>query len=179
MSIAHANLTRIDRAIDRSFAAVVDANWTIVYRLLLSMTENTPDSEDLTQETFLRALRSWETFKTGTNQQAWLSRIALNAFFDVQRRRQKVKINPLEIDPSSLEKSVEERFEILEQGALIRAAMKDLSEQARMVFHLRVTENLSFRQIAELTGTTEVRARWHMLEARRKLLQHLEDHSAR
>jgi RNA polymerase sigma-70 factor, ECF subfamily len=175
MSIAHADSTRIDS----SFAAVVDANWNAVYGLLFSMTGNTPDCEDLTQETFLRALRAWETFKPGTNQRAWLIRIALNAFYDVQRKRQKVKFNPLDAEPSSLELSAEARFEILEQGALVRAAMEELSERTRIVFHLRVSENLSFRQIAELTGITEMGARWHMFEARRKLLKRLEGHSAR
>jgi len=175
MSIANANTIRIDPA----FAAIVDGNWNAVHSLLFSMTGNMPDCEDLTQETFLRALRGWDTFKKGSNLRAWLMRIALNAFFDVQRKRQKVKINRLESEPSSREKSVEERFEILEQGALVRAAMEELSESSRIVFHLRVTENLSFRQIAELTGTTELGARWHMFEARRKLLKRLEDRSAR
>jgi len=175
MTIAHANSIRIDP----SFAAVVDSHWTAVYGLLFSMTGNTPDCEDLTQETFLRALRGWETFKQGTNQRAWLIRIAVNAFFDVQRKRRKLKINRLDGEPSSVEKSVEERLEILEQGALVRAAMEELSERSRIVFHLRVTEDLSFRQIAELTGTTEIGARWHMFEARRKLLKRLEDFSAR
>jgi RNA polymerase sigma factor (sigma-70 family) len=175
MTIAHANSARIDPA----FSATVDRNWTAIYGLLFSMTGNTPDCEDLTQETFLRALRSWETYKEGSNLRAWLMRIALNAFFDVQRKRQKIRINRLDSEPSSREQSVEERFEILEQGALVRAAMEELSESSRIVFHLRVTENLSFRQIAELTGTTEIGARWHMFEARRKLLKRLEGRSAR
>jgi RNA polymerase sigma-70 factor (ECF subfamily) len=175
MTIAQANSARIDSA----FAAIVDRNWTAVYGLLFSMTGNTPDCEDLTQETFLRALRSWDSFKEGSNLRAWLMRIALNLFFDVQRKRQKIRINRLDREPSSREKSVEERFEILEQGALVRAAMEELSESSRIVFHLRVSENLSFRQIAELTGTTEIGARWHMFEARRKLLKRLEDRSVR
>jgi RNA polymerase sigma-70 factor (ECF subfamily) len=170
MSIERRNSTRVDH----SFAAVVDAHWTAVYGLLLSMTGNRPDCEDLTQETFLRALRSWTTFKNGTNLRAWLTRIAVNVFVDVQRKRRKIKMNPLEAEPASLEKSVEERFEILEQGALVRTGMNKLSERARIVFHLRVTENLSFRQIADLTGTTAARARWHMCKARRKLLKYLE-----
>ena len=159
---------------DSSLAAVVAAKWNSVYRLLYSMTGNAQDCEDLTQETFLRALRNWASYKPGTNVQAWLFRIAVNAYFDTRRKQQKLKTNALENEPQSPEKSVEERLELVEQGVLIRAAMEELSELARMVFHLRVTENLSFREISEVTGITEVGARWHMFEARRKLLKRLE-----
>jgi RNA polymerase sigma-70 factor, ECF subfamily len=159
---------------DASFAAIVDANWTAVYRLLFSMTGHVSDCEDLTQETFLRALRSWDTFRPGTKLRAWLFRIALNAFFDIKRKPRNVQVSVLEFDPPCREKSVEERFEIEEQGELVRAAMEKLSDQSRVIFHLRVTEDLSFRDIAELTGATEAAARWHMFEARRKLLEHLE-----
>ena len=60
-----------------------------------------------------------------------------------------------------------------EQAALARAAMGDLTELTRLVFHLRVQEDLSFREIAELAGTTEQSARWHMHQARTKLLARL------
>jgi RNA polymerase sigma-70 factor (ECF subfamily) len=156
-----------------NFAAVVDAHWTAVYRLLYSLAGNPHDSEDLTQETFLRALKRWDTFKDGTNLKAWLLRIATNAFYDVNRRRQTLKINPLPDDIPGEEPAIELALEQQEQGELIRAAMQELSETMRLVFHLRVTEDLSFKEIAEIAGTTEVAARQHMHQARLKLLKRL------
>jgi DNA-directed RNA polymerase specialized sigma24 family protein len=49
--------------------------------------------------------------------------------------------------------------------------MSELSELTRMVFHLRSTEDLSFREIADITGSTEQAARWHMHHARTKILE--------
>ena len=161
-----------------SFKAVVEAHWTAVYRLLYSMAGNAHDCEDLTQETFLRALRRWETFQQGTNLRAWLLRIAANAFFDVKRKQQTLKISPLQVEVPSDSQSAEEMLDIREQGALVRAAMEELTELNRLVFHLRVTEDLSFREVAELAGITEVAARWHMHQARAKLLKRLADSSA-
>ena len=161
-----------------SFKAVVEAHWTAVYRLLFSMTGNAHDCEDLTQETFLRALRRWDTYQQGTNLRAWLLRIAANAFFDVKRKQQTLKISPLQVEVPSEAPSAEEMLDIREQGALVRAAMEELTELTRMVFHLRVTEDLSFREVAELAGITEVAARWHMHQARSKLLKRLADSSA-
>jgi RNA polymerase sigma factor (sigma-70 family) len=66
-------------------------------------------------------------------------------------------------------------LEVAEQSALAQVAMKELTELTRLVFHLRATEDLSFREIAEIAGTTEQAARWHMHEARKRLLQRMGD----
>src|SRR5712691_10258626 len=70
-----------------TFAAVVEQHWDKVYRLLNSLTGNVHDTEDLTQETFLRALDKLAGFKPGTNLRSCLLRIGSNAFLDQQRKR--------------------------------------------------------------------------------------------
>jgi RNA polymerase sigma-70 factor (ECF subfamily) len=154
-----------------SFAAVVQEHWPAVYRLLYSMTGKTHDTEDLTQETFLRALKRLDTFQPGTRMRAWLLRIAANVFFDTQRRRKRASFHPLEHEVADPLHGPEHRLEVAEQSELLQAALKELTELTRMVFHLRAVEDLSFREIAELAGTTEQAARWHMHQARTKLLQ--------
>jgi RNA polymerase sigma-70 factor (ECF subfamily) len=109
---------------------------------------------------------------------AWLLRIATNAFFDEQRKRKRAKLQPLvdELPMNSSPTGTE--LETTEQAALARAAMEELTELTRLVFHLRVQEDLSFREIAELAGTTEQAARWHMHQARTKLMARLGDKSS-
>ena len=158
-----------------SFKAVVELHWTAVYRLLYSMTGNPHDSEDLAQETFLRALRRWDTFKRGTNLRAWLLRIASNAYFDVRRKRQTLKIGPLPDEIESQQSGAEIALENREQAELIRIAVQDLTELTRLVFHLRIAEDLSFKEIAKLADITEVAARQHMHQARTKLLKRFGD----
>jgi RNA polymerase sigma-70 factor (ECF subfamily) len=158
-----------------SFKAVVEAHWTAVYRLLYSMTGDPHDSEDLAQETFLRALRSWNSFKQGTNLRAWLLRIASNAYFDVRRKRQTLKIGPMPEDVVSSDSAAELRLEVQEQAEMIRVALTDLTELTRLVFHLRVSEELSFKEIAKLADITEVAARQHMHQARAKLIKRFGD----
>jgi RNA polymerase sigma-70 factor (ECF subfamily) len=156
------------------FAAVVEAHWTTVYRLMFSMTGNAHDCEDLTQETFLRALRRWDSFKQGTNLRKWLLRIAANAFFDVKRKQQRLKITPLQIEVSCKAAPAELTLELQEQESLARSALEKLTDLTRLVFNLRVTEDLAFREIAELAGISEAAARWHMHRARFKLLKSLD-----
>jgi RNA polymerase sigma-70 factor (ECF subfamily) len=142
------------------------------------LTGDPHDTDDLTQETFLRALKRFETFKKGTNLRAWLLRIGTNAFFDVKRKQQTLKIGPLTEDVKSEEKSAETLLDLAEQGKLVRRAVQDLTELTRLVFHLRVTEELSFKEVAEIAGVTEVAARQHMHQARAKLLKRLGESSA-
>lgn len=138
------------------------------------MTRNVQDCEDLTQETFLRALRRWETFKPGTSLRAWLLRIATNAFLDVKRKQKNRKVTPLHVDLMSESAPVETALELKDEASRVRAAIGELTELTRLVFHLRVSEDLPFKEIAQRTGITPVAARWHMHQARLKILKRLD-----
>lgn len=157
-----------------SFAEVVNAHWSAVYRLLYRLTGDTHDTEDLTQETFMRALNRLDTFAPDTRMRSWLMRIATNAFFDVERKKHRAGVTSLEFEPAAAGKLPEEVLEIAEESELVRVAMRELPAKTRLVFHLRVQEDLSFREIAELADTTEQAARWHMHQARSILLQRLD-----
>jgi RNA polymerase sigma-70 factor (ECF subfamily) len=155
------------------FPAIVRDYWEPIVRFLYRMTHQVHDAEDLAQETFLRALKRWDTFQPGTNLRAWLFQIACNAFVDQRRKADRLTIRPLSAEPGSHEPEIGQALETAEQAALVRAAMEELTDLTRMVFHLRVQEDLSFREIASLTGTTEQAARWHMHHARTTLLAKL------
>jgi RNA polymerase sigma-70 factor (ECF subfamily) len=159
------------------FAAVVEDHWDGVFRLLHTLSGDTHETEDLAQDTFLRALDRWGSFKPGTNLRAWLLRIATNAFYDGRRglKRAKQRIAVLRANAPNCAPPPGSDLETAEQAALARAALEELTELTRTVFHLRVQEDLSFKEIAALVGTTEQAARWHMHQARTKLLKRLED----
>jgi RNA polymerase sigma-70 factor (ECF subfamily) len=153
------------------FANVVREHWTCVYRFIYCVSGDSHDAEDLTQETFLRAWNRLDSFCPGSGMRAWLLKIASNAWRDVGRRRGRVAFSSLEMDLVGSFASPDHRLETAEQGELLSRALEQLSEMTRMVFHLRAQEELSFREIAEAVGTTEQGARWHMHQARAKLMK--------
>jgi len=153
------------------FAQIVRDHWTPVYRFVFCALGNAHDAEDLTQETFLRAWDRIETFRPGTNLRSWLLTIAANASRDVQRRRGRVGFTSLDHDPVGPAPGPGHRIETAELDQLLTIALKQLTPMTRMVFHLRVQEDLSFREIAGAVGTTEQGARWHMHQARTKLMK--------
>jgi RNA polymerase sigma-70 factor (ECF subfamily) len=156
----------------------VALHWDSIYKLLYRLTGGSRhETEDLCQETFLRAIERQASFAAGTNLRAWLSRIATNAFLDRQRRKKVMKIAALPEELPLVDESVAAPGKGLEAGELhesVLAAIASLPETPRMVFLLRVQQELSFREIAETLGTTEETARWHMMQARKSLLLKLE-----
>jgi RNA polymerase sigma-70 factor (ECF subfamily) len=155
------------------FAAVVAEYWPAVYRLLDSLTGDRHATEDLTQETFLRALERYGGLRLGSNVRAWLLRIATNAFFDERRKQKRARTGPVGHEVPGTNPPPGQTLETAERCAILRAALENLSDLTRLVFHLRAQEDLSFREIAAVAGTTEQAARWHMHQARTKLLERL------
>jgi RNA polymerase sigma-70 factor, ECF subfamily len=154
-----------------------------LYRTALRMTGNPADAEDLVQETYLRAFRSIEQFKPGTNLRAWLFKIQTNSFINEYRKRvrrpRSTSLDDVEeyylyshlvesgVQPSS---SITED-EILAQidDAHVFRALDELSENYRQVVLLADVEGFAYREIAEIldipVGT--VMSRLH--RARRRL----------
>jgi RNA polymerase sigma-70 factor (ECF subfamily) len=153
---------------------MVEHYWDAVYRLVYRLSRDAHDSDDLTQETFLRAMERAETFQEGTNLRSWLLRIATNLFLDLCRRRKSGRAGPLESEPIDRARSPDWIIQDAELGSLLARAIATLPETARVVFVLRAQEEMSFREIGQVIGATEETARWHMLQARRALMRKLE-----
>ena len=152
----------------------VAAHWDSVYKLLYRLSFNRHDAEDLTQETFLRAIERQSSFKPGTNFRAWLMRIATNAFLDRQRRKKIVRMGALTDDVTQDAPPPGQGLEDAERHGSVEAAIAQLPETQRIIFMLRGQEELSFREIGQMIGMTEETARWHMMQARRQLLVKLD-----
>jgi RNA polymerase sigma-70 factor (ECF subfamily) len=145
--------------------------WSAVYGYMFRLCGNIHDAEELTQDAFLRAFQKIHQFQPGTNMRGWLLRIATNAFLD-QKRRQHGEQLPLVLDevPSS-QLAADVLWERNELAQKVQLALLQLSTTQRAVFVLRTIEDLPFCDIADTLGTTETTARWHMLQARQRLLE--------
>ena len=71
------------------FEAVALPLLAVVYRAALRFTGRADDARDITQETFLRAFRTFDRFQPGTNCKAWLLTIAYSVFVNRYRRQQR------------------------------------------------------------------------------------------
>ena len=80
----HDVIRRAQKGDRTAFAKLVEHYWDRLYRWLYHLSHDRHTAEDLTQETFLKALNGLASFKAGTNLQAWLFRIAHNSFLNLR-----------------------------------------------------------------------------------------------
>jgi len=152
----------------------------VVYDSLLRLTGDPVAAQDLTQETFLRAFRSFGSFTPGSNCRAWLLRIAYNLFCnDYRQRRRLPEARPVDGGPDPLDELVagepgpEDRaLRLLDHEALHRAIAR-LPDGFRMAVTLVDIHGLSCAEAAEVMGTPRgtVLSRLHRARGRlRRLL---------
>ncbi len=151
-----------------AFAALVERYWDRLYRWLYHLTRDRHAAEDLAQETFLKALAGLDKFRAGTNFGAWLFRIAHNNFANQYRANRKRE--PLPANLPAPERGPAEQVSSQEALQGLGRALNRLPTDFRAALLLRVDEELSFRQIAEVLDLTEETARWRVFKARQKLL---------
>ena len=157
---------------DRSaFARLIDCYWDRLYRWLYHLTRDRHAAEDLTQETFLRALAAVKSFRPGSNFRAWVFRIGHNNFVNQKRSERRTQHQLPDDAPAPDRGSAESAAENRETLEVVNRAVDDLPSDFRAALLLRVHEGLSFREVAKVLGTTEETARWRVFKARQKLMK--------
>lgn len=116
-----------------------------VYLYLLSLSHDRELSEDLTQETFVKASMKIRNFRHESTLSSWLCSIARNLYFDVCRKK---KRDPEPTDP--LSEDVKDP-----RDPRIFACLHELPEPYHEILWLRVYGLLSFAQIGEIFGRSE------------------------
>jgi RNA polymerase sigma-70 factor (ECF subfamily) len=152
-----------------AFAVLVERYWDRLYRWLYHLTHHRHSAEDLAQDTLLKALAGLDQFRIGSNFQAWLFRIAYNSFVNQWRARDRARqVFPRHL-PAPVKGPVDQ---ILSREALqlLARAVGRLPADYRAAFLLRVEEELSFQEIAQVLGIKEETARWRVFKARQKLM---------
>lgn len=130
----------------------------------LNLTRNPADAEDLVQETFLKAYRSYESFQEGTNLKAWLYRILVNTFINAyrakQRRPQETQVEEIGDfylyhkigNTDDVARSAEEELLNTFTDTEVKKAMEELPEPFRLAVYLADVEGFSYKEIADIMG---------------------------
>lgn len=139
-----------------------------VYKYMLALSRDPNLAEEITQETFFKALKSLDSFRGQCKLYVWLCQIAKNTYLSYLKKHKEPEIE------ETLTGSLEERILEEESAFLIHQALHNLPEPYKEVFSLRVLGELSFRQIGLLFGKSENWARVTYHRARLKIKEELE-----
>lgn len=173
------------------FEKLVERTKRQAYNIAYRMTGNRDDAEDLTQEAYLRAFRSFGTYNRQMPFESWFFRILSNLFIDLLRRRPKQK--PLSLDQPMGDEESEDNLLLQlpdeeanpERNLLdtvmderLQAALAALPEAFRVAVLLCDVEGKSYEEIAEIMGSSigTVRSRIHR---GRSLLRRIMDNQSK
>jgi RNA polymerase sigma-70 factor (ECF subfamily) len=132
--------------------------------------------EEVVQDAFVRAFGSLESFRGDSSFRTWLFTIARRLVLDRRRARRRQR-DTVELQDGDLatEYSALDGLVADEAQATMRRAIERLTPTQREVFTLRINDGLSYKEIAEVVGTTEGAARVHYHNALRQVKERLHD----
>lgn len=149
---------------------IYDKYFKTVNKYLFCLTKNEDTAENLTQETFYRAVKNINKFKGNCNISTWLCEIAKNAYYDECRKNKKIKyISDEELATVQSNKSVEEITLDSEEKIELYNRIKKLDKNTREVIILRIIGEFSFKEIGNIVNKTETWARVTFYRGKEKL----------
>ena len=126
-----------------------------VYLFLQGLTHSELLAEELTQETFFKALDGLKHFDGRQDVRAWLFTVARNAYYDHCRRQNRTtSLDALPAEPASRLPDLEELLIDEDAAFTIHQCLHRLEEPYKEVFSLRVFGELSFEKIGSIFGHT-------------------------
>lgn len=180
INIAELNQSKIDNDMQFDFQTETIPHQDALYNYALKIVRNSDDAQDLVQDTYYKAYKSYHQFKSGTNSKAWMFMILKNTFINNYR---KLKREPSKVDYDEIENIYESiKSDWTKSNNLdldfyqnlldddLSAALSKLPIKMKEVFLLCDLEGYSYEEIAEIVNIPvgTVRSRLHRA---RKFLQ--------
>lgn len=153
-----------------------------VYRFALSLTRDESDADDVVQDTYLRAYRSWHTYMPGSDCRRWLFTICRNVFLrSRERARPTVELDATELDAVAVgslytavvRDSFDDVFARLDLAPAISNALAKIPEPFRSTLIIVDVEDQSYESAAEVLGVPIGTVRSRLFRGRRLMQEHL------
>jgi len=159
-----------------------------VYRFALSLTRDASDADDVVQETYLRAYRSWHTFEPGSDARRWLFTITRNVFLRARERERRLvdlddgdveALNTFAAHSQMVRDGTDQILSRIDLGPALQRALDDLDEPFKSAVLLVDLEDQSYEAAAEILGVPIGTVRSRLFRGRRilqdKLLTYARD----
>lgn len=157
-----------------------------VYRFAYSLTRNEADAEDLVQETYLRAFRSWHTFQPGSDARRWLFTICRNAFLrSREKTRREVDMDDAEAEALATvrlhqemrDDGTDRELARIDLGPALTRSLDELAEPFRSAVIIVDVEDQSYEAASEILGIPIGTVRSRLFRGRRQLQEKLREYA--
>jgi RNA polymerase sigma factor (sigma-70 family) len=151
------------------------------YNLARWLTRNEHDAQDIVQESYMRAYKFFDSFRMG-NARPWLLKIVRNTSYTwLQQNRPRDLTANIDdsLDIESKDPSPEAQLLRTDEAGRVRQALEDLPVEFREVMIMRELEELSYKEIAEVTATPVGTVMSRLARGRKRLQQSLSQQPVR
>lgn len=147
------------------FPMIVDQYSQSLYWKIRSIVLTHEDTDDVLQNTFLKAWKSLPTFQGKAKLSTWLYRIAINESLDFLRHQKTAALSSADADLSVANRLLaDDYFDGDKSQAVLQEAIATLPDVQRMVFTLRYYDEMKYSEMSEILGTSEgsLKASYHI-----------------
>jgi RNA polymerase sigma-70 factor (ECF subfamily) len=164
----------------QALTRLVETYQSPVYSLALAVMRDRADAADMTQETFVRLLRSLHAYRgDGSNFTSWVHRMTVNICLDALRRRQRSPMSSLEQqgellrEPASADvwEQPEWRLEWRESASEVQSALAELPASQREALTQHYLEDRPYDEIAASMGVPLNTVKSHILRGKERMLR--------
>jgi RNA polymerase sigma-70 factor (ECF subfamily) len=155
-----------------AFAHLVDAYKNMVFSLAFKMTKNREEAEEISQDTFIKAYKNIHKFKGDSKFSTWLYRIAYHACLDAIKKNHNnsSEINEITYNQIASVDTILQGIERKERAKVINDCLLKLPEEERSLIWMFYFDELSLKEIIEVTQISEANLKVKLHRARKKLL---------
>jgi len=168
----------------RIFSELVENYQKKVFQVAVGMLGNKDEALDITQDVFVKALRSYKKFRFNASPETWLIRITINRVRDYLRKEKLRRLlffrprNILDNQINAMADTTQSPQEILKEKQLqthMRAFQDGLKGREKEVFSLRFGNEYTIKEISELTGISQSSVKTYLYRALDKAHNYLAD----
>tara|TARA_B110000902_G_C14275811_1_gene574893 strand:- start:1175 stop:1756 length:582 start_codon:yes stop_codon:yes gene_type:complete len=156
-----------------SFGFLVNKYQNMVFTLAIKMLKHREESEEVSQDTFIKAYKSLSKFNGESKFSTWLYRVAYNTCLDRIKKNTKynsnVEINDVTSNEIFQAENIFDSLENKERSEIIQECMNRLPEDQRIIIHLFYFEELSLKEIIDVVSMSEGNLKVKLYRARKKL----------
>jgi len=169
-------IKRMQKGENHAFEVIVKHYQNRLYSIVFNWVKNPDDALELTQDIFVKVYQKSEMFKFESKFITWLYSIAYNTTMSFLRKK---KIHWTQIEGEDfIDEHVSTDAALLlkddERKKYIKLALSKMGEQQKLLIQLFYIEELTVKEIIEITGFKSSSVKTGLLRARQNLLKHLE-----
>ena len=167
-------ITKVINGDSNAFASLVDTYKNMVFSLAFKMTKNREEAEEISQDTFIKAYKNLSKFKGDSKFSTWLYRIAYHTSLDNLKKNKNnnnsFEINEITFNQIKATEHILEGIERKERAKMMEICLHKLPDEERTIIWMFYYDELSLKEITEITSMSESNLKVKLHRARKKLL---------